>query len=77
MDFNNSFRFSGPEVCGLMRKHRVTIKRLASAMQIPQWRIRRVRAQGIAGHAACDWFQAITGSLSPRMQAAYLQSAQA
>ena len=67
------FKFTGKEICALMRSHRVTIKTLAKRMQFPQHHIRKVRESGVAGHPACDWFEAITGALSPEMQRAYQQ----
>jgi hypothetical protein len=33
-------------------------------------RIRERRETGLIGHAAIDWHEAITGSLTPRMRAA-------
>jgi hypothetical protein len=67
------FQFTGREIKRLMRQYKVTIRDLAQRMQITIKRIRYIRKHGIKGHAACDWFEAITGSLSPRMRGAYLQ----
>lgn len=71
MEFD-TFRFTGREIATLMRKHRVTIRELSAKTDITQKRIRQIRATEIAGHAACDWYEAITGSLSPRMRACYI-----
>lgn len=50
-------------VIKLMRKHGMTIGGLASAMNIPQSRVRQVRAYGVQGTAFVqDWMQAITGN---------------
>jgi hypothetical protein len=67
----DTFRFTGREIVTLMRKYKVTIRELSQRMQIPMTRIRTIRKAGIQGHAACDWFEHITGELSPRMKAAY------
>lgn len=69
------FTFTGKEIASLMRKHRLTIRGLKAKTGFTMKRIREIRNSGIKGHAACDWFEAITGSLSPRMKAAYLQLA--
>lgn len=65
------FRFDGAAIRSLMRQHRVTIRQLAARMDITLDRIRYVRREGIAGHAACDWYQGITGDLSEAMRAYY------
>lgn len=67
----NTFKFSGREVRGLMRKHGVTVRDLAARMQITQKRVREVRAKGVIGVSACDFYEWITGALSPRMKAAF------
>jgi hypothetical protein len=69
--FDYRFRFSGPQLCKLMRAHGVTIRALAARMGLTLKHIRAVRLRGVRGHAACDWYEAITGSLSPAMSAAY------
>jgi hypothetical protein len=57
-----SIYLTGPLLCRLMRRHRVTIPALAQRMQIPQTRIRHIRVHGLADrHAARDWLEAITG----------------
>jgi hypothetical protein len=73
VNFDRAFDFSGKEICRLMRKHKVTIKMLSRRMKITMWRIRLVRSAGVCGHCACEFYEAITGSLSPRMRAAYRQ----
>lgn len=56
---------SGTNVVRLMRLHRKTIRGLATAMNIPQARVRLVRARGVKGAAFVqDWLEAITGTLS-------------
>ena len=53
---------TGPTLCQLMRRHKVTIRALAARMQIPLCRIRQVRVHGLTDrHAARDWLEAITG----------------
>lgn len=53
---------SGPMVCRLMRKHRVTIAGLAANHQITQKRVREVRAKGVSGFLALEWVFLITGA---------------
>jgi hypothetical protein len=65
-----AFQMTGPELCSLMRKHRVTIRDLKTRTGITMKRIRERRESGLGGHAAIDWHEAITGSLTPRMRAA-------
>lgn len=74
-DFNRAFRFTGREIVDLMRRNRVTISGLSSSLGVTMKQVRRVREDGICGHAACDWYECITGSLSQRMKAAYRQKA--
>ena len=64
------FQMTGPELCSLMRKHRVTIRDLKTRTGFTMKRIRERRETGLIGHAAIDWHEAITGSLTPRMRAA-------
>ena len=53
---------TGPTLCRLMRRHKVTIRTLAQRMAIPMCRVRLRRCEGIADrHAARDWLEAITG----------------
>ena len=54
-------KLSSAEVKRLMRKHKVTIRALASEMQITQKRIREVRDKGVTGPAVRDWVEHITG----------------
>lgn len=52
----------GKELISLMRKHKVTIKRLSFRMGLPMKRIREVRAVGLNDALAVrDWIQAVTG----------------
>lgn len=54
---------SGWNICRLMRKHKMTIRGLASRMNITMKRVREVRQNGVAGHCMClDWYEAITGT---------------
>jgi len=53
---------TGPTVCRLMRRYRLTIRALAQRMDLPMTRIRQVRTSGLTDrHAARDWLEAITG----------------
>jgi transcriptional regulator with XRE-family HTH domain len=53
---------TGAELRKLMRRHRVTIRALASRLGTTQRRVRKVRADGVSGHAMTrDWLEAITG----------------
>ena len=53
---------SGEEVESLMRRYRMTIRRLAAKMAITQTRVREVRANGVQGKAYVqDYMEAITG----------------
>ncbi len=64
------FTISGKELCGLMRRHRVTIRELARRTGFPQTKIRQRRTTGITRTlAALDWIEAITGEFTPRMRA--------
>jgi hypothetical protein len=65
-----AFQMTGPELCSLMRKHRVTIRDLKQRTGFTMKRIRERRESGLGGHAASDWHEALTGSLTPRRRAA-------
>lgn len=52
---------SGPMVCTMMRKHKVTIAALAAKFNLTQKRVREVRAQGVTGFLAKEWTFMITG----------------
>lgn len=55
-------KLSGAEVVRLMRGYGVTIAQLARRMNIPQTRVRAVRAKGVTGaEYVRDWREAITG----------------
>lgn len=55
-------KLSGPEVVRLMRAAGVTIAQLAARMNIPQTRVRAVRAKGVTGaEYVRDWREGITG----------------
>lgn len=73
MRFN--FAFSGREICSLMRSNGVTIKALSQKTGITMRRIREIRTDGVSGHAACDWYEAITGELRQDMREAYIRFA--
>lgn len=54
---------SGKDLTYLMRKHRSTIRSLASKLGTTMQRIREARSKGLTGaNAVRDWIQAITGS---------------
>ena len=56
------WHLSGPDLCRLMRRHRVTIRTLAQGMDIPMTRIRSRRLHGIQDWLILrDWVEAITG----------------
>jgi hypothetical protein len=61
----------GREIVRLMRAHRVTIRDLATRMQIAPSRVRRHREHGITFPASLDVWQAVTGAerLDPRHRA--------
>jgi hypothetical protein len=65
------FALTDREVRRLMRVHRWTIRTLAGRLGVTRARVRHVRLLGVTGHAACDWYQALTGALSPAMTAWY------
>ncbi len=44
-----------------MRKHGVTIRTLAQKYNVTIKRVRKVRAEGASGFAACEWYYMITG----------------
>jgi hypothetical protein len=53
---------SAAAVRRIMRQHRVTIRKLASALHITQKRVREVRCRGVCGPMyVWDWIEAITG----------------
>lgn len=54
-------RLSGAMICRLMRRHRVTIRALASRYQLTQKRVREVRTRGVEGFAASEWHFLICG----------------
>ena len=60
---------SGPTICRLMRRHRVTIRLLAQRLDTTMQRVRVCRQQGITDrHVARDWVEAITGKDPGRLQ---------
>ena len=69
-----SFSMSGRELCNLMRIHRVTMRDLKKRTGFTLKLIRERREIGLTGYACIDWYEAITGSLSPRMKAALKQA---
>lgn len=70
--FHRNFRFTGRELSRLMRRYRVTIRELKNRTGITMKRIRQLRKIGVSGFSACDLYEAITGSLSPRMKACFM-----
>lgn len=54
---------SGATICQQMRQAHVTIRALATRLDIPMTRVRQVRQEGLrCPHSARDWIQAITGT---------------
>ena len=65
---------AGTRIAGLMRRNHVTIKILSKRMGITMKRIRHVRTEGLTNFVTyLDWYEHITGGLSPRLQAAWKQ----
>lgn len=67
---DRAFSITGKELCTLMRTHRVTMRDLKQRTGFTLKLIRDRRTHGLNGHAAIDWTEAITGTLTPRMRAA-------
>ena len=65
------FALTGFEVCCLMRRSRVSIRTLAARIGVSLKRVREARRNGVKSHAACDYFEAITGSLRSDMAKYY------
>jgi hypothetical protein len=56
-------RLSGPDLCKVMRQHKVTIAELKARTGITMKVIRQRRESGLANpYAIRDWLQAITGT---------------
>jgi hypothetical protein len=56
-------RLSWPDLCKVMRQHKVTIAGLKARTGIPMKVIRARRESGLTSHYAIrDWLQAITGT---------------
>jgi hypothetical protein len=56
-------RLSGPDLCKVMRQHKVTIAELKRRTGITMKAIRRRRETGLTdAYAIRDWLQAITGT---------------
>lgn len=53
---------SGPMICTMMRRHRITIGTLAQRFNLTKKRIRTVRASGVSGFLAEEWTFMITGA---------------
>lgn len=51
---------SGPEVCEMMRRHRVRVCDLQNKLLVSQARVQHVRKYGVTGAAAEVWREAIT-----------------
>ena len=52
---------TGHRICSLMRKHGVTMRAIKAQHGITLKRIRQVRAEGVSGFMAEDWFRIIVG----------------
>ena len=52
---------TGPRICTLMRRHGVTMRAVKAQHSITLKRIRQVRAEGVSGFMAEDWFRIIVG----------------
>jgi len=52
---------TGWKIRALMREHGATIRGIKAKHQITLKRTREVRANGVRGFAACEWFWIITG----------------
>jgi hypothetical protein len=52
---------TGDRICSLMRLHGVTMRAIKIQYGITLKRIRQVRAEGVRGFMAEDWFHIITG----------------
>lgn len=53
-------RLNGSAIRSMMRSRGLTIRALASAMNITQERVRQVRKDGVRGHAfVIDWLEAL------------------
>ncbi len=57
------------QVCGLMRKHGVTIRSVATQHGLTMKRVREVRDRGVAGFLAEEWVQIITGKWPDEVKA--------
>ncbi len=56
-------RLPGRYIQRLMRQHRITIRALATRMNITMKRVREVRQDGVNGRCMClDWYEAITNT---------------
>ena len=56
------YKLPGAMVVRLMRKHKVTIRALASRFNITMKRVREVRNNGARGFLASEWHFMITGA---------------
>ncbi len=54
---------TGRELCRLMRRHKVTIRELATRTGNAPWHIRRLREFRMGFLASLDYWQAITGAV--------------
>jgi hypothetical protein len=61
MTIDADYSLSGPTICRLMRRHKVTIDILAKRYQLSKSRIRQVRREGVRGFLGSEWHYMITG----------------
>lgn len=64
-DLNKMIDFSipGEEVRRRMRKSKISIRALATTLNVPMTRVRHVRTFGVSGYGYCrDWLDAIKNS---------------
>jgi hypothetical protein len=57
----SSMTLTGPQICALMRRHRVTIRDIKSRFNVTMKRTRFVREHGVTGALAADWTWMISG----------------
>ncbi|MBW8833447.1 MAG: hypothetical protein JF606_29560 [Burkholderiales bacterium] len=52
---------TGRDIVRLMRLHRRTMRAIKAEYGVPLKRVREVRARGVTGFMAEDWYRIITG----------------
>jgi hypothetical protein len=60
-DGRRSYRLSGGAIKRLMRNRGLTISGVAAKWSITRKRVREVRAEGVTGFMAENWFHMLTG----------------